>query len=241
MGSGRGVPEPLVPAQRIDKRLPLERGWVNGDARLYADMTGTPAKRAIQQNVPALDIGLTAEGAPTAWLRFPVWFAPARCDRVYDGKNARPGCVTPYGAPPVLTVPKTDKYKPYRNHIVKAQASGLPSLLTRATPAQEKANRRVACQKKNIGTRPAPVHDDPWDCDEYPFASTAEGAAKSPGGRRTFKGCQMPGRTNVKGRYGYSECYIPHSSNAAGGRQLLGFYQAQRIMPGDQYKLIPAK
>jgi hypothetical protein len=52
-------------------------------------------------------------------------------------------------------------------HVRAALAAGQPSLLTRATGAVQRANRRAACGHWPRGSR--------LSCDEYPFASTIQG------------------------------------------------------------------
>ena len=52
-------------------------------------------------------------------------------------------------------------------HVRAAQAAGQPRVLTRASGARQRANRRAACGQWPRGST--------LSCDEYPFASTLEG------------------------------------------------------------------
>jgi Deoxyribonuclease NucA/NucB len=92
-----------------------------------------------------------------------------RCDSIYPGYRYKQGCANPSYQPTYVlssaSYPDVAKFD-------KAQLKAHPSYktLTRATPAQKKKNRRVACKgfvKKN-----------PTDsCDEFPYASTTQGGA----------------------------------------------------------------
>jgi hypothetical protein len=53
------------------------------------------------------------------------------------------------------------------DHVRTALAAGQPRVLTRASGARQRANRRAACGHWSRGS--------PLSCDEYPFASTLEG------------------------------------------------------------------
>ena len=150
-----------------------------------------------------------------------VTTAIARCDNKISNRKA--GCVFPSFIPPHIVYAMDD----YGRHVQDAIASGLPSLLHRADVATTDANRRRACARL---TRPSVE----VSCDEYPFASSREGA--SAGGRpRTFDYCQMPHPTSVYGRRGWSTCFIPVNANAGGGKELARFYSTQRVLVGDAY------
>ncbi|MFL6075449.1 MAG: NucA/NucB deoxyribonuclease domain-containing protein [Mycobacteriales bacterium] len=89
------------------------------------------------------------------------------------------------------------------------QINGHP--LTRQTdPKQIRANRRTACSA-SVFQRQF-VNDS---CDEYPFASTNQGAAKANGN--------------------YSTEHVPLNDNKSGGAQLGGFYSSNRILNGDPF------
>lgn len=73
-------------------------------------------------------------------------------------------------------------YPQLAQHIQAAQDSGLPNVLTRVTdPNISDANRATACPS----SYPRP---DGFSCDEYPFASTYQGAIFTGGGPRPGTG-----------------------------------------------------
>jgi len=82
-------------------------------------------------------------------------------------------------------------------------------------------------------------------CDEYPFASSLEGAWTSPYkvstlpgtyGPRTFPWCGItlpePNSTGLKG---YSACMIDGWQNSVGGGEVGTFYDRDRVLPGDNF------
>lgn len=127
-------------------------------------------------------------------------------------------------------------YSQLARHISDAQGSGLvggwPSggVLTRLTdPGLRDANRAIACPASY--PRPAGL-----SCDEYPFASTYQGAAFTGGGPRTFGWCQVP-VGGGSGSSGYSVCMIDAGQNSAGGSALGSFYGSNRVTDGDPFQV----
>ncbi|WP_145735788.1 NucA/NucB deoxyribonuclease domain-containing protein [Saccharopolyspora dendranthemae] len=170
---------------------------------------------------PALPGSISA--ATTSWtIRYtqmgsapsePAVYAsePVRCDTATP--NAAAGCVLSRFTP-------TLTYTHARNgelaaHVADAQASGLPgsplhSPLTRQTdPELITKNRAVACPS----SRPRPPGDE---CDEYPFASTNQGA---------FLG------------EGYSRRMILKEDNRQGGTELAVFYLDNRVINFDPFNV----
>lgn len=220
----------VVLTKNIDQKVAAKHGMINDRHRYSAVLTGTPAAGQVETMTPAADLGFWMEGLPQpAWLTKKYSFAAARCDRVYDSKRTPAGCVTPWGAPPVLKLSRSGNYVAYYDHVSRAIKSGLPSVLTKDSTRQA-ANNRAACGGR---TRPTGMQ-----CDEYPFASTAEGAAKNPKQPRTFPGCSI-NEKSATGPYGFSVCMISATSNAAGGGQLGSFYQANRVLDQDFFKVQP--
>lgn len=149
----------------------------------------------------------------TATFRNPVYWAASekrswdtpniQCDR-QARKNI--GCAVPAFIP-TITIDKANNPELSR-HIKAAINSGLPRTLTRTTNAKlTTANRNKACPaslKRPKGK----------SCDEYPFASTVEGAARySNGTRRTFSWCSVPGKGGT-GVRGWSSCMVAESRTA---------------------------
>ncbi|MFE1444397.1 NucA/NucB deoxyribonuclease domain-containing protein [Streptomyces sp. NPDC058739] len=160
-----------------------------------------------------------------AW-RFtnPAWPAPSdtgklssvevRCDNAMPGTTRQVGCVT-LRAVPVLRYDLAGPWPELADHIRDAQATGLPgkygttNYLTRLTDRTKKdENRDAAC--------PSSLQRPPGkSCDEYPFASTWQGAKHS-GGR-------------------FSRRMINDTQNTEAGRALNGFYVHSRIVEGDRF------
>jgi hypothetical protein len=59
--------------------------------------------------------------------------------------------------------------------------------------------------------------DDSYQCDEFPFASTKEGAGKGDGN--------------------FSVRYVPGTENEQAGRELGNWYGTDRILHGDEYMI----
>jgi hypothetical protein len=165
-----------------------------------------------------------------AWSNTPTLTLTApevRCDDATPGKDI--GCVFA-NVTPVLTYSLSWPYPELARHIADAQGSGLPSLLTRLTdPGLIEANRATACPD----SYPRP---DGKSCDEYPFASTYQGAAFTGGGPRTFDWCQVDiGQPGSTGESGYSVCMIDADQNSGGGSALGSFYGDNRVIDHDAF------
>lgn len=156
-----------------------------------------------------------------------------RCDAELPGSTP-PGCVV-YDAMPEI-VYSTATLPEFSSHVMRAQASGLPGAsptnsLSRTTDqAIQDANRNTACP--SYLDRP-----DLKSCDEYPFASTYQGASLSFGGARTFDGCQIPPTGGPEtGPNGYSRCMISATENNLAGSQLNSYlFVPQRVLDGDNF------
>lgn len=213
-----------VPATNVDQKITLTHGMINSQHRFSGSLVGTPAAGKFETMMPAADLGFWMEGfAQPVWLTKKFDFAPVRCDRIFTTA----GCVTPWGAPPTLQLTRTGNYIAYYDHVSRAIKSGLPSILTKDSSRQT-ANRKASC-----GSRP-PIKGK--QCDEYPFASTAEGAARNPKSPRSFAGCSIDA-PSATGPYGFSICMIDASSNAAGGAQLGNFFVANRVIDQDSFSI----
>lgn len=140
---------------------------------------------------------------------------PIRCDykAVTGGGFAFQACVFPWFWPTHL-VPRS-LVREYADHIADAQLSGEPGApddapLHRITNADDiKENRNTACQ---YAPDPRP---NGKQCDEYPFASTREGAYTGGGS--------------------WSWRLIDENHNRDGGNLLQRFYQDARILRGDEF------
>ncbi|MFJ3842200.1 NucA/NucB deoxyribonuclease domain-containing protein [Streptomyces sp. NPDC090054] len=141
------------------------------------------------------------------------WKSPViRCDKEI---GSQAGCVIP-GATPVLT---TMSDLPEIAANIRKVMDGGPhhygdrtrgSALTRSTdPNNERDNRNAACP----ASRKRPTGKS---CDEYPFARTHQGAAKSE-------------------RRDWGWAWVPVSEQRQQGGRVSAFYQTQRVLGGDKF------
>ncbi|MER6024043.1 NucA/NucB deoxyribonuclease domain-containing protein [Streptomyces anulatus] len=88
------------------------------------------------------------------------------------------------------------------------------------------ANRSAVtstCNSPSMPGRPGP--DDELDCDEFPMASTFEGAA-----RKDYEGSQYTDEFSVR--------YIDRVENQEAGRRLGAWYDNDRILNNDAFILV---
>ncbi|WP_275820702.1 NucA/NucB deoxyribonuclease domain-containing protein [Streptantibioticus ferralitis] len=150
----------------------------------------------------------------------PEW----RCDDQFWSRNGRrrnkaPGCVFPFQAATdagILFPSKMFGLPGIRQNIATVQQNGVhigrPGYgvpLHRTTEAQKNANRAAVCDKLKP---PSPG----LSCDEYPFASTAEGG--------TF---YAPPNRGI--------AWVPQAEQNQQGGYLSAFYSQNRILPGDPF------
>jgi len=103
------------------------------------------------------------------------------------------------------------------------------SPLTRLTDeGLQELNRTFAC----LDSYPRPPGKSR---DEYPFASTWQGAytSGSTTAARTRDWCQVA-EPILSGPYGWSVCMVDEWQNSAGGSALGAWYLANRVISGDQ-------
>jgi hypothetical protein len=157
-----------------------------------------------------------------------------RCDNALPGVNYV-GCVVPFHRSHMY-YSLSGPYAELARHIRDAQNSGLPGRasgsgtpLTRLTDSQlQQANRATACPS----SYPRPPGKS---CDEYPFASTWQGAYTYGGGPRTHTWCLVVLLSQSTGPYGHSVCMINETHNSVGGAALGAFYRENRIIESDAF------
>ena len=152
-----------------------------------------------------------------------------RCDTI---ASQTPGCV--FYEWPVSYGVSSSRYPAVAYHVAQALGSGLYGFdrpLTRLQDQQrEDRNREAACGRLSS--------KEGYDCDEYPFASTEEGAgATGEDYGRTFPDCflddDLPmGQT---GWYGWSACLVPLSQNRGEGAVRGTWYISNRVIHGDPF------
>ncbi|MDT0386008.1 NucA/NucB deoxyribonuclease domain-containing protein [Streptomyces dubilierae] len=156
----------------------------------------------------------------------PEWVAPSeptrhstvdvRCDNALPGASNQVGCVN-LQAVPVISYSLTGPWPEVAQHIKDAQATGLPgkygttNYLTRLTDRKKiRENRGKACPSAAILPRPPGK-----SCDEYPFASTWQGAKYGSGE--------------------FSRRMVNAKQNTDAGKALKGFYTYSRVLEGDRF------
>lgn len=156
-----------------------------------------------------------------------------RCDWALRGSTTR-GCINP-GFSPTLTYSRAE-FPELAAHISAAQKSGLAGshtvgrLTRNGRTADIAANRARACPQSLRTKYSIPAI---YTCDEYPFASTYQGAATSGASNpRVFNGCHLPRDIN-SGPNGYSRCFINGVQNRVGGARLGAFY-GNLFTPGNR-------
>jgi len=175
-----------------------------------------------------------------------------RCDNALG--NIPPGCAFD-DVMPIHEIQTGPENEEYAKHVRYAQEYGLTSILTRTTNDEiQRENAALAC--------PSFIPRNGLDCDEYPFASTLEGAAKFKnfvGGvdafRKTLRvqegsrgevtillNCRITALLvplrRVGDSSGFSVCLINPSHNASGGGSLLQFYIENRVIDQDRFRVI---
>lgn len=156
------------------------------------------------------------------------------CDNNFPGSSTG-GCKAPTDLyTPTLTYSLTT-YPTLAQAIQDAQAAGVPGSSTSGAPlfratstSIQNSNRNVACNSS--WTRP------PGDeCDEYPFASTYEGAAYNPSSGITFSYCNNPNVPQTTSNPKWESCFVPASENSSAGGVLSNFLTANRTLDDDRY------
>jgi hypothetical protein len=207
------------PSQAVFGDLPYGIGWTDTGSYLRS---GTVLYTYSTWRYYFTAAGYTSSGAISSGS------STFRCDQWLKGYSSSRGCVVPWYDPTLYY--KHGNYPEFAGHLKAAIGSGLPNYLTRMYSASGiRDNRNKSCPKS--------LHRPKGkSCDEYPFASTYQGAATQGGNPkpRTFKGCAVPGKTRT-GPSGYSRCMINTSQNSKGGTDLGGFYRWQRLLDHDDF------
>lgn len=170
-----------------------------------------------------------------------------RCDHALPGRT-KPGCVF-VGNMPVMVYHLSGPYAELARHIRAAQLSGLPGAYKRGKAlrrltdqTKQRQNRDRSCPRGR-GGYPRPPGLPVRSCDEYPMASTHQGAyTANPSGRprnlrRTFRWCRIRNVPHRTGPKGYSVCMINNKHNVDGGGALDDFYVEQRVLGGDLFRV----
>lgn len=187
-------------------------------------------------------IAMKAPIAPNT-VTFSVTTPEFRCDNTISNRKA--GCINPNFLPS-LKYSRTDLPQ-FAAHVAAAQSSGLPRRLTRMiNSALRTKNGNMACPT-GVTWLPRPPG---YECDEYPFRSTYQGAytrampadpeeeAQAARSVRTLSWCQIkfPWTPVVSsGPNGYSICMILKEQNQAAGTKLNTYYSDRRLLDKDEF------
>lgn len=158
--------------------------------------------------------------------------ASYRCDNAIGNRPA--GCVLP-------TITGVVGFSQNQNpafvqHVYNAQLSGLPGRLGSGTYLKRLSNTALVNQNGATACPSSLTRPTGYQCDEYPFRSTYQGASTGGGSARTQPWCQMPGG-QATGPTGFSRCFIPSGQNLSAGGILGGFYSNERILDGDRFQV----
>ena len=205
---------------------PNNLGDYTGDSTESVTEQFTDSSTTTTQNTDmVLSVSLGTAAAPYQTLNFgsPIQFSfgtstsplPIRCDNQLNQNGyTAGGCVDPYYTP---TWSVSDNQYPAMDLVAKHMAvascnlpgyQGLPGCPGTATPltyepSLQSANNTAACGNANP---PAG-----FNCDEYPFATTAQGGA------------------------GASTCIVPSAANSSQGGAYSAFLAQNRVLPGDNF------
>lgn len=206
--------------------LEPKNSWVQGES--YFETTATT-----QGDVGFCDTSweLTFINAPYDLESVTYAMDDIRCDNAVPNKAV--GCVVPWFAS--ATNYSFSKQPTLAWHVYTAQSSGLPGAtfdapLNRATDAAIiDENRTKAC-----GDAPSIANKS---CDEYPLASTQQGLSAG-GERRSWDGCEFGQVPQQTGPTGVSVCMIDKVDNDAQGGIQRGFYNRERVLDGDPFRVL---
>lgn len=151
----------------------------------------------------------------------------SRCDSDIGGYS--PGCVNPNFKPTIKF--STTAVPTYAAHVTAALASGLPgSVLT--GPLHRTRDSSLIALNRSTACGSSPTVSG-YTCDEYPFASTYEGAAAG-GVARSFTGCSFSDPAST-GPVGFSHCMILAGDNSLAGSILGNGYSQNRLLEGEAF------
>ncbi|TSD99812.1 hypothetical protein FOS14_11245 [Skermania sp. ID1734] len=165
-----------------------------------------------------------------------------RCDKTMKNRQGYvQGCVLPKFVPGLDYRGNSDggRFPQAVGHIQSATGSGLPGaslsrpLHRESDVGARNNNRLTACPRTASISGPRQVSGR--SCDEYPFASTKEGAASGGPGRTFNPNCHVPDLGTSTASTGYSVCMIDAGQNSLAGSYLGRFYGFGRVIGGDAF------
>lgn len=219
----------------VSQTFPVQVPGVNGNANGESYFEWPAVLGSSGTATPSWQITFKAPSAQNPAGYSPTATPVVRCDQALPGSTSV-GCVIP-GATPELTYPLSG-YPEFGAHLLNAETSGLPGSWYTGVPLHRLTNATLRQQNRDTACPGSYNRPTGKTCDEYPFASTWEGAFTGAGGvgGRTFSFCQIPQLpTGVSGP-GYSACMIDENENSYAGNQLNSvLYVPFRVIEGDAF------
>lgn len=149
-----------------------------------------------------------------------------RCDSGVALKGTV-GCVLTGWVSTVAYSKSSTAHGQVAKHIAGALAWGISSIMTKADGATTTANRAKAC--------PSAVKNGSWSCDEFPFASSNQGAAAG-GPMMIPPGCNAATVHPLNPTW--SRCWVSLAQNNSAGGTLTAMYTKDRVLGGDKFKVV---
>lgn len=160
--------------------------------------------------------------------------ADIRCDNAVPGRTDS-GCVLPFAEQELVWT--GSNYPTYGAHLIAADASGLPGSRDSGVPLHRLIDPFLQGENRNTSCPQSLPRPTGMSCDEYPFASTHEGAFTGGGTGRTFAWCNITAYpTGITGPTGFSACMINETENSSAGAVLGSvLYTPYRYLDGDGF------
>lgn len=244
-GSSRSRTSPYTPGTPIPMQ-PNQPAFLTIDQKFKnIAVNSAPVSSALNVDVQGVfETRLAFTTYLTATERFA--YPQVRCDGgggPVEGAGLRGiGCVLAAGRPILeMNAPGGIVRTQLMDHVLWAQNSGLPGnpnsgyalhRIYQSNP-QRQENNKTACPQK--ASDPTLERPSGYQCDEYPFATSREGAAGGFNANypRTHYWCQIFSRpTNVVNPLGYSICMVPGTQNSSGGGLMPPFHRKNRLLEG---------
>jgi hypothetical protein len=202
----------------------------NGSSGEFFYNTTATTPGAVGPTGSSWNITFKVKGAKNNWT-LATSSLRVRCDTAVPGVSST-GCVNPDITPYI----HYQGFDSFGTHVKAAQQSGLPGALS-GTPLHRLTDDALKTLNRNTACPASYPRPDGMSCDEYPFASTYEGAYTGGGTARTFSWCQItltdPPST---GPLGYSVCMIDNAQNTYAGSVLNSvLYVPMRVIDNDPF------
>ena len=159
--------------------------------------------------------------------------AEYRCDNAINGHPA--GCV--FREVPGAVGFSLSRNPDFVQHVGEAHLSGLPGGIRSGTYLSRLMDKTLVDKNGATACPRSLARPTGYECDEYPFRSTYQGAYTGGSGQaRSLPWCQVPDPERT-GPTGWSPCFIPSSQNSSAGGLLSAFYWQERILDGDRFQV----